>query len=65
MNISDVAVVAGDLAAAAGLGWWFFGPKPAAEAVVAGGFRRCRSRYAAAMPRAVSGSRRGCRSGWF
>jgi P-type Cu+ transporter len=42
MNIGDVAVVAGDLAAAAGLGWWFFGPKPTAEAVVAGGVQEVR-----------------------
>jgi P-type Cu+ transporter len=37
VNISDVAVVAADVVAAAGLGWWFFGPKPTAEAAVAGG----------------------------
>jgi Cu+-exporting ATPase len=42
MNIGDVAVVAGDLAAAAGLGWWFFGAKPTAEAVVAGGVQEVR-----------------------
>jgi hypothetical protein len=26
MNANDIAVVAADLAIAAGLGWWFFGP---------------------------------------
>ena len=34
---SDVVVVAADTVVAAGLGWWFFGPKPTAEAVAAGG----------------------------
>ena len=32
MSTADIAVVAADAAVAAGLGWWFFGPKPAAEA---------------------------------
>ncbi len=42
MNVSDVAVVAADVVAAAGLGWWFFGPKPATEAAVAGGVQEVR-----------------------
>ena len=36
MNVSDVGVVATDLAIAAGLGWWFFGPKKSTETAVEG-----------------------------
>ena len=42
MNAADIAVVAADVVAAAGLGWWFFGPKPAAEAAVSGGVQEVR-----------------------
>lgn len=37
MNPTDIAVIAADVALAGGLGWWFFGPKKTAEAVVSGG----------------------------
>ncbi len=37
MNLADLAVVAPDVAVAAGLGWWFLGPKPTAEAMAAAG----------------------------
>jgi Cu+-exporting ATPase len=36
MSASDVIVVAGDLAVAAGLGWWFFGPKHTTETALDG-----------------------------
>jgi Cu+-exporting ATPase len=42
MSAVDVAVVAADVVAAAGLGWWFFGPKPVAEAAEAGGTQEVR-----------------------
>jgi P-type Cu+ transporter len=42
MDASDIAVVAVDVAAAAGLGWWFFGPKHAAEAAAVGGVQEVR-----------------------
>lgn len=45
MSAGDVAVVAADIVVAAGLGWWFFGPKPmaeAAEAAEAGGTQEVR-----------------------
>jgi Cu+-exporting ATPase len=42
MSASDIAVVAADVAAAAGLGWWFFGPKRAAQAAVADGTQEIR-----------------------
>jgi len=42
MSAGDVAVVAADIVAAAGLGWWFFGPKPMAEAAEAGGTQEVR-----------------------
>ena len=39
---SEIGVVAVDAAVAAGLGWWFFGPKPTAEAAVEGGVQEVR-----------------------
>jgi Cu+-exporting ATPase len=39
---SEIGVVAVDAAVAAGLGWWFFGPKPTAEAAVEGGAQEVR-----------------------
>jgi len=42
VSISSVIVVAVDAAFAAGLGWWFFGPKPAAEAAVSAGVQEVR-----------------------
>ena len=36
MNVTDVAVIAADLAIAAGLGWWFFGPKRSTATAVDG-----------------------------
>ncbi len=44
MSAADIAVVAADVAVAAGLGWWFFGPKPAAEAAETGGVQEIRVR---------------------
>ena len=37
MNPGDIAVIAGDVALAGGLGWWFFGPKKTATAALSGG----------------------------
>ncbi len=42
MNPTEIAVVAADAAIAAGLGWWFFGPKPTTEAAVSGGVQEVR-----------------------
>jgi Cu+-exporting ATPase len=42
MSVGDIAVVAADIVVAAGLGWWFFGPKPMAEAAEAGGTQEVR-----------------------
>ncbi|MHB1773113.1 MAG: heavy metal translocating P-type ATPase [Acidimicrobiales bacterium] len=42
MNPTEIAVVATDAAIAAGLGWWFFGPKPTTEAAVSGGVQEVR-----------------------
>ncbi len=42
MNVADLAVVVPDVAVAAGLGWWFFGPKPTTEARVEGGVQEVR-----------------------
>ena len=42
MSVTQLAVVGADLAVAAGLGWWFFGPKPTAEAAEAGGVQEVR-----------------------
>lgn len=42
MGAADIAVVAADVVAAAGLGWWFFGPKRAVQAAVAGGVQEVR-----------------------
>ena len=36
MNANDIVVVAADLAIAAGLGWWFFGPKKTTETALEG-----------------------------
>lgn len=44
MSAADIAVVAADAIVAAGLGWWFFGPKPAAEAAETGGVQEIRVR---------------------
>ncbi len=44
MNAADIAVVAADVAVAAGLSWWFFGPKPTAEAAEAEGVQEIRVR---------------------
>jgi Cu+-exporting ATPase len=40
MNAADVIVVLAALAALAGLGWFFFGPRKASAAVLAGGVQR-------------------------
>ena len=40
MNAADIAVVLAAVAALAGLGWFFFGPRKAAAAVLAGGVQR-------------------------
>ncbi len=42
MSAADVAVVAAEVIAAAGLGWWFFGPRPTAEAAITGGVQEIR-----------------------
>jgi len=42
VSISSVIVVAADAAVAAGLGWWFFGPKPTADAAVSAGTQEVR-----------------------
>ncbi|MDA8267733.1 MAG: heavy metal translocating P-type ATPase [Actinomycetota bacterium] len=42
MNPSEIAIVAADAAIAAGLGWWFFGPKPTAEAALSEGVQELR-----------------------
>ncbi|MGH9120894.1 MAG: cupredoxin domain-containing protein, partial [Acidimicrobiales bacterium] len=42
MNVTDVTVVAADMAVAASLGWWFFGPKPSTETEVADGVQTIR-----------------------
>jgi P-type Cu+ transporter len=42
MSAADIAVVAADVVVAAGLGWWFFGPKRAAEAAAVGGVQEVR-----------------------
>jgi Cu+-exporting ATPase len=44
MSVSDIAVIVAVVAAVAGLAWWFFGPKPAAEARLAGGVQEIRVR---------------------
>ncbi len=44
MSLPGILVIAAVIAAAAGLGWWFFGPKPAAEATGAGGVQEIRVR---------------------
>ncbi len=36
MNANDIVVVAADLAIAAGLGWWFFGPRKTTETALGG-----------------------------
>ena len=36
MNANDIAVVAADLVIAAGLGWWFFGPRKTTETALEG-----------------------------
>ena len=61
MDGTQLMVVGGDLAVAAGLGWWFFGPKPTAEAaetdggqevrvVVRGGYSPNRIRARSGVP---------------
>jgi Cu+-exporting ATPase len=40
MNAADILVVAAAVAALAGLGWFFFGPRKATAAVLAGGVQR-------------------------
>jgi Cu+-exporting ATPase len=61
MSLSDVAVVAVVVLIIAGLAWWFFGPKPAAEAELAGGVQEIRIRvrggYTPSRIRARSGVR--------
>ena len=42
MNVSDIVVVASDVAVAAALIWWFFGPKKVAQAAVEGGVQDVR-----------------------
>jgi P-type Cu+ transporter len=42
MSAADIAVVAADVVAAAGLGWWFFGPKPTVAAAAVGGVQEVR-----------------------
>jgi P-type Cu+ transporter len=42
MGAADFAVVGADVVVAVGLGWWFFGPKPTAEAAVGGGVQEVR-----------------------
>lgn len=44
MSLSDVLVIAAVVMAVAALAWWFFGPKPAAEAELAGGVQEIRVR---------------------
>jgi Cu+-exporting ATPase len=44
VSLSDVAVIAVVVATVASLAWWFFGPKPAAEAELAGGVQEIRVR---------------------
>ena len=42
MNPTEIAIVAADAVITAGLGRWFFGPKPTTEAAVAGGVQEVR-----------------------
>ena len=42
MSASDILVIAAVVLAVAGLAWWFFGPKPSAEAQVADGVQEVR-----------------------
>ncbi len=44
MSVNDVVVIAAVVVAAAALGWWFIGPKPAAEAAEADGVQVIRIR---------------------
>ena len=44
MSLSDILVIAVVVAAVAALAWWFFGPRPAAEAELAGGVQKIRVR---------------------
>ena len=44
MSLSDIVVIAVVVLAVAALAWWFFGPKPAAEAELAGGVQEIRVR---------------------
>ena len=61
MSATDFVAVGADLVVAAGLGWWFFGPKPTAEATepdgvaevrvtVRGGYGANRIRARAGVP---------------
>ena len=47
MNAADILVVIVAVAALAGLGWFFFGPRKATAAVLAGGGSGWRSRSGA------------------
>lgn len=40
MNMTDFVVIGADEALAIGLGYWFFGPRPTAEAALTGGVQR-------------------------
>lgn len=42
MNVTDFVVIGADATLAIGLGYWFFGPKPTAEAALAGGVQEVR-----------------------
>lgn len=44
MSLSDILVIAVVVAVAAALAWWFFGPRPAPEAELAGGVQEIRVR---------------------
>jgi Cu+-exporting ATPase len=44
MSLSDLAVIAAIVLTVAALAWWFFGPKPAAEAELADGVQKIRVR---------------------
>lgn len=54
MNAAGILVVVAAVAALGGLGWFFFGPRKATAAVLAGGVRRY---HPASLPPAGSGFR--------
>ena len=42
MNVADLVVIGADATLAIGLGYWFFGPRPTAEAALTGGVQEVR-----------------------